>query len=163
MFASLTNLLSENKFVATWTAIGISAAYLIRRWAKGGECPKEYLEKDLSNKVVVITGGNTGIGFETAKQLGLQGAHIIIGCRSEEKANEAIKKIKNVDKNIKIEYLNLDLADLKSIEKFVKEFKAKDLPIHMLINNAGIMFCPHNTTKQGVEIQVKIFQNKLTF
>ena len=76
---------------------------------------------DLSGKTAIVTGGNSGIGFEAAKQLALKGAKVILACRSEEKANAAAEAIRSAGE-VDVETRVLDLADLKSIGKFSKEF-----------------------------------------
>eukprot|EP01036_Dinobryon_divergens_P028940 gene28940-37964_t len=96
---------------------------------------------DLTGKVYIVTGCNTGIGFETAKQLAKMNGTVVMACRSIEKANnakEAIMKEVNCS-TAKLIVLKLDLCGFDSVRKFVKAFQNLGLPLHCLINNAGIM------------------------
>jgi len=92
---------------------------------------------DLKGKVVIITGASSGLGRENAIQLAEMGAHLIFGCRSEAKTQPVIAEIKAKTGNEQIEFIPLDLLSLASVNAFVETFKAKDLPLHLLINNAG--------------------------
>ncbi|CAG8739311.1 40496_t:CDS:2 [Gigaspora margarita] len=94
---------------------------------------------DLNGKVAIVTGGNCGIGYVTARELALHQAHVFIASRNEESANSAIERIKNETKNNNVEFLHLDLVDLKSVKLSAENFLNKGLPLHILINNAAIM------------------------
>jgi NAD(P)-dependent dehydrogenase (short-subunit alcohol dehydrogenase family) len=85
-----------------------------------------------------MLGCNSGIGYETALQLAKQGAQIVLACRNESYAKEAMDKIKKIVKDAKLMFIKLDLSDLQSVKEFVTEFEKTKLPIHFLINNAGI-------------------------
>lgn len=105
---------------------------------------------DFTGKNVVITGANSGMGYESAKALAKVGAHVILACRSESKAIEAIDKIKNEIPKASLEFVPLDLVSFRSIENFVKSLKVNQ--VDLLINNAGIMTSEYQTTPQGHEI-----------
>jgi WW domain-containing oxidoreductase len=105
---------------------------------------------DFKGKNVIVTGANSGIGFECAKALAKVGAHIVLACRSEKKATEAIGKIKHEIPNASLEFVSLDLASFRSIENFVKTLKLDTIDI--LINNAGIMTTKFAVTPQGHEM-----------
>lgn len=122
------------------------------RFTSGDEIVKDI---DLSGKVVIVTGSNTGIGKETAISLVKRGAHVIMATRDEKKSLAAKKEIEELKKG-QITYIPLDLGDLRSVEKFVKEFEALNLPLNILINNAGVMATPKQTTKDGFEYQFGI-------
>eukprot|EP01114_Cavostelium_apophysatum_P000007 TRINITY_DN10008_c0_g1_i1.p1 TRINITY_DN10008_c0_g1~~TRINITY_DN10008_c0_g1_i1.p1 ORF type:complete len:308 (-),score=70.34 TRINITY_DN10008_c0_g1_i1:49-972(-) len=98
------------------------------------------------DKTVIVTGANTGIGFVTARELARYGAHVILACRSKEKGEIAVvyitKEIANSEHKGTVELMILDLSDLKSVRQFAADFKTKGLPLHILINNAGIMNVP---------------------
>jgi NAD(P)-dependent dehydrogenase (short-subunit alcohol dehydrogenase family) len=113
-------------------------------------CDPKVFEKDLSGHVIIITGANSGIGFECAKQLGSQKATIILACRSESKAKQAIEDLAMPDQTV---FLPLDLNDLDSVRAFAKAFEEKYDRLDVLMNNAGIMATPFNKTKQGFESQ----------
>jgi len=105
---------------------------------------------------VVITGGNSGIGFETLKFLVARGADVIFGARSKAKAESAIKECKRLTPKAKVRFVPLDLADTNSIKDFSDEVKAQFSTIDVLINNAGIMAVPYRQTLQGFELQMGI-------
>lgn len=108
----------------------------------------------LDGKVVVITGANTGIGKVTTLQLSLRGAKLYTGCRNLEKAEEAIKEIREKNPEADITSLKLDLSSLKSVREFVKQLREKEQVIDILINNAGVMACPEWHTEDGFEMQL---------
>lgn len=102
---------------------------------------------NLTGKVVVITGGHSGIGLETTRVLSGKGAKIIVGARDPEKAREVLASMKNV------ECLQLDLADPKSIDEFSRKILTMRLEIDILINNAGVMALPETRDARGYEMQ----------
>ncbi|KAG2175260.1 hypothetical protein INT44_007748 [Umbelopsis vinacea] len=108
---------------------------------------------DMSGKVCIVTGSNTGIGKACAMELASKGAHVIVASRNSSKGQEAVNEIKAETGNELIEYLQLDLMSLASVTKFIEEFKAKNLPIHVLLNNAGIMANPFTLSEDGIESQ----------
>lgn len=93
--------------------------------------------KVLSGKVCIVTGANTGIGRVTAKELASQGAHVFLACRNEAKAKPVVEEIIR-ETGALVEFLPLDLGDLQSVRACAEEFLARDLPLHILVNNAGI-------------------------
>ncbi|MDP3659191.1 SDR family NAD(P)-dependent oxidoreductase [Phenylobacterium sp.] len=102
---------------------------------------------DLTGKTVVVTGASSGLGTETARVLAQAGAKIIAAVRSPERAKAALAGVKNVQ----IE--QLDLADPASIDAFVARVEATGTPVHILINNAGVMACPLARDARGYEMQ----------
>merc|ERR550519_3125995 len=92
----------------------------------------------LEGKVAVVTGGNAGIGFETAKELAARGARVIIGCRSRARGEEAVRKIVATTGNQDVSMMDLDLADLQTVRKFADDFCKKEDRLDILVNNAGI-------------------------
>ncbi|KAJ3282480.1 Retinol dehydrogenase 12 [Borealophlyctis nickersoniae] len=111
-------------------------------------------ERDARNpKVAIVTGSNTGIGLETAKALALAGYHVFIACRSREKGEKAVAETFAASGNDKIYFMPLDLQDLTSVRKFVDAFLARGLPLHLLINNAGVMDIPFALDNKGLELQ----------
>jgi NAD(P)-dependent dehydrogenase (short-subunit alcohol dehydrogenase family) len=105
---------------------------------------------DLSGRIVIVTGGNTGIGLETTKVLASAGATVIVPARDLDKAKKNLHGIPN------IELEAMDLADPNSINAFAKKFLASDRPLHLLINNAGIMWVPLRRDNRGFESQLAI-------
>lgn len=111
---------------------------------------------DLSKKKIIVTGGNTGLGYETARELVKRNAEVIIACRNLTKGNEAVKKIKEEVKGAKLNVLLLDLADLASVRKFAEDYSKNYDALDVLINNAGIMMVPFSLTKDGFESQLGV-------
>ncbi len=103
---------------------------------------------DLSGKIAIVTGGNTGIGLETTKALVEAGATVIVGARDLVKANKNLNGIEHVE----LEALNL--MDPLSIDAFAQKFLATNRPLHLLINNAGIMWVPLQRDSRGIESQL---------
>ncbi|KAI3793682.1 hypothetical protein L1987_36302 [Smallanthus sonchifolius] len=108
---------------------------------------------DASDLTIIITGGASGIGLETTRVLATRGAHVIIAARNTKAANEAKQAILENHENAKIDVLELDLSSLKSVKAFADSFKALNLPLNILINNAGVMFCPYQLSQDGIEMQ----------
>eukprot|EP00262_Sarcandra_glabra_P003358 TRINITY_DN14034_c0_g1_i1.p1 TRINITY_DN14034_c0_g1~~TRINITY_DN14034_c0_g1_i1.p1 ORF type:complete len:323 (-),score=56.25 TRINITY_DN14034_c0_g1_i1:284-1252(-) len=108
---------------------------------------------DASNLTAIVTGGASGIGTETARVLALRGAHVIIAARNIEAANDAKQLILKDNGSARVDVLKLDLCSLKSVRDFADTFNALNLPLNILINNAGVMFCPYQLSKDGVEMQ----------
>ncbi|WP_026118287.1 oxidoreductase [Nocardiopsis salina] len=100
---------------------------------------------DLTGRTVVITGANSGLGFETARMLGGQGARVVLAVRNEDKGREAARELPG-DPEVR----RLDLADLKSVRAFAEDWSGD---IHLLINNAGVMALPEGRTADGFETQ----------
>lgn len=105
------------------------------------------------NRIAIVTGANSGIGFETAKALAKKDATVILACRNLEKATRAANQIRQAVANVKLEVIQLDLADLNSVREFAKIFNGKYSRLDLLINNAGIMIPPFSKTKDGFEMQ----------
>lgn len=103
---------------------------------------------DLKGKITIVTGGNTGIGLETTKTLANAGATVIVPARDIEKAKKNLEDIPNV------EIEQMDLMNPNSIDKFAEKFIASGKPLHLLINNAGIMWVPLRRDSRGIESQL---------
>ena len=105
----------------------------------------------LNGRVALITGANTGIGVVTARELADRGAHVSIACRSIDKGQIAADEIRKTTGSDKVELLALDLGDFASIRACAETFLARDLPLHVLINNAGLAGAK-GITKSGFEL-----------
>ena len=106
---------------------------------------------DLSGKVIIVTGGNSGLGYESVKAFAEKGAEVIMASRTLEKAEQAKQKIGQTKGQISI--MQLDLMDFSSISHFVSKFKQKYDRLDVLLNNAGIMMTDYFLTKDGLEAQ----------
>lgn len=127
-------------------------------------CLKKYLYGEkyngkyrLDDKVVIITGANTGIGKEVAKDLARRGARVILACRNLVEANKAADEIKQITGGGQgcstVIVKHLDLASLSSVRRFVKDIKNSEERLDILINNAGVYHCPYWKTEDGFEMQ----------
>jgi NAD(P)-dependent dehydrogenase (short-subunit alcohol dehydrogenase family) len=103
---------------------------------------------DLTGKVAIVTGGNAGIGLETTRVLAAAGATVIVPARDIEKAK------KNLDCILNVEIQAMDLTQQDTIDAFAEKFLASGRPLHMLINNAGIMWVPLRRDNRGIESQL---------
>jgi NAD(P)-dependent dehydrogenase (short-subunit alcohol dehydrogenase family) len=103
---------------------------------------------DLTGKIAIVTGGNTGIGLETTKTLAAAGATVIVPARDTAKAKRNLAAIAHV------EIEPMDLMDPASIDAFAEKFLASGRPLHLLINNAGIMWVPLRKDSRGIESQL---------
>ena len=101
----------------------------------------------LKGRTIIVTGSNSGIGFETAKVLASKGAQVILACRNHQKGIEAKKRIVGL-----VEYINLDLTNFNNIKKFCQAIHQKYEKVDILVNNAGVMFPPFTKTKENLEL-----------
>jgi len=111
---------------------------------------------DLTGRVAIVTGGNTGLGFVTVRELARKGAHVYMLCRQESRALAAIEKIKSElgqGSDLKVDYINFDLQSLKSAKKAAEDFMERETRLDILINNAGIMATPYELSPDGIEVQ----------
>ena len=110
--------------------------------------------EDLTGKVAIVTGANTGIGKVTVRELARKGAHVIATARNQAKGKLALRDIQaELQGRGKINYLDLDLSSMNSVSSFVDSFRSLNLPVDMLILNAGVMMCPYSETDEGYEMQ----------
>ncbi|XP_067674392.1 dehydrogenase/reductase SDR family member on chromosome X-like [Haliotis asinina] len=135
----------------------------------GASFPVVSLSRD---RVVLITGGNTGLGYEAAKHIAMMGASVIIACRSQTRATQAIQRMNeefNASKetgtlpegisqtgSLGVEFMELDLASLKSTMAFIEAFKASGRKLHVLLCNAGVAMLPRGFTEDGHETMFQV-------
>ncbi|XP_074588118.1 short-chain dehydrogenase TIC 32 B, chloroplastic-like [Curcuma longa] len=108
---------------------------------------------DASGLTVIITGGSSGIGAETARVMALRGAHVIIGARNTEAAESVKQSILQNTPSARIDIIHLELSSQKSVRDFSDRFISMNLPLNILINNAGVMYCPFKLSEDGIEMQ----------
>jgi NAD(P)-dependent dehydrogenase (short-subunit alcohol dehydrogenase family) len=109
---------------------------------------------DQSGRVAIVTGANSGLGYDTAAVLADKGAHVVLAVRNLDKGNEAADRIKSTSPNADVSVQQLDLTSLDSVRKTADELRAAYPSIDLLINNAGVMYVPtRETTKDGFEMQ----------
>jgi NAD(P)-dependent dehydrogenase (short-subunit alcohol dehydrogenase family) len=109
--------------------------------------------KDQSGRRFVVTGANSGLGFETARQLAAHGAGVVLAGRSGGKGLAAVERIKAGNPGALVEFRLLDLADLDSVRDFAGMLARDAVALDVLVNNAGVMFPPRLLTRQGFESQ----------
>ncbi|SIN98059.1 NADP-dependent 3-hydroxy acid dehydrogenase YdfG [Parasphingorhabdus marina DSM 22363] len=107
---------------------------------------------DQRGRTIMVTGANSGIGFETARVLAAKGARVLLGCRSEERAEDAMAVIRKEIPDSDLAFVPLDQASLKSVAAAAK-LVGKEKRLDVLVNNAGIMMPPYELTEDGFESQ----------
>jgi len=107
----------------------------------------------LTGKTVIVTGSNTGIGKETAKELAKRGARVVLACRNAERGNAAVREIIEDTKNENVVCQILDLSSLSSIKKFADDFNQNETRLDILVNNAGIWVTERSDTPDGFETE----------
>src|SRR5689334_15195198 len=106
---------------------------------------------DLNGRTAIVTGSNSGIGFHTALELARHGAAVTLACRNTDSAQEAADRIRKEAPGAEVEVGRLDLSSLASVEEFAKAWEG---PLHLLVNNAGVMTPPrYRETEDGFELQ----------
>ncbi|QFU75770.1 SDR family NAD(P)-dependent oxidoreductase [Halioglobus maricola] len=116
---------------------------------------KGFTDRDvpsMTGNTVLVTGANTGLGFETAKVLAGRGAEVLVACRSEAKAEAAMEQIRQAHSSALLKYIPLDLGSLSSVREAAEQINAMPR-LDLLINNAGIMIPPYELTADGFESQ----------
>ncbi len=108
---------------------------------------------DLTGKVAIVTGANSGIGYDTAVAFAEKGATVIMACRNLEKGQAALDQLKAEVPGADVELMQLDLASLDSVRAFAEAFEAQYDRLDLLINNAGIMMVPYGVTEDSFERQ----------
>lgn len=108
---------------------------------------------DQSGKTAIVTGANSGTGFEAARGLARKGAHVVMACRNLEKGEKARQQILAEVPDAALDLMALDLADLASVEAFADAFLAKHDRLDILLNNAGVMAIPFRHTANAFEMQ----------
>ncbi|XP_004080572.1 retinol dehydrogenase 13 isoform X1 [Oryzias latipes] len=141
-----------SKYILPVSVFGtvFGSAVLLKHHVTGGRCPSK---ATITGKTVVITGANTGIGKETARELAKRGGRILMGCRDMEKCETAAKEIRGATLNPHVYACHLDLASIKSIREFAERVNKEEKRVDVLINNAGVMRCPAWKTEDGFDMQ----------
>lgn len=111
---------------------------------------------DQTGKVVVVTGANSGLGFESSKILAGKGATVVMTVRNLQKGEDAKADILKTHPNASLDLMQLDVGDLSSVREFAEAFKAKYDRLDILLNNAGVMAIPRQETVDGFEMQLGV-------
>jgi NAD(P)-dependent dehydrogenase (short-subunit alcohol dehydrogenase family) len=107
----------------------------------------------LTGRVALVTGANSGLGFETSLALARSGAHVVMACRHPDRGTDALDRLRREVPGTEAELGRLDLADLSSVEAFATGFGATHDRLDLLVNNAGVMAIPRRETADGFEMQ----------
>ncbi|RUS87091.1 hypothetical protein EGW08_005167 [Elysia chlorotica] len=142
-------------YIATGSALAFFTAVILRRLflKSKRQCPSS---KVMSGKTVIITGANSGLGKAAAMELAKRRARLILACRTLASAKDTVKEIQKATGNSEIIPKELDLASLKSINKFSKDVLTEEGKIDVLLNNAGVFQCPYSKTEDGFEMQMGV-------
>jgi len=122
---------------------------------EGGALDQE-TNMDFTDKTCIVTGANTGLGFEVAKRLGAQGEDTTVLCRSKRRGEEAVTRIKSAHPNASIELAVCDLSSLTSIRDFIQGFKERKPKLDLLYNNAAVMRSERTETEDGFELMFQV-------
>ncbi|KAJ2941089.1 hypothetical protein O0L34_g10322 [Tuta absoluta] len=112
--------------------------------------------RNLVGKVAIVTGGNSGCGFETAKDFADRGAKVILACRNEERGKKARDDIIEATGNKDVHFYKLDLSSFKSIREFVESFTKNEKRLDILVNNAGDLDLDLRTTEDGILLGMQV-------
>jgi len=105
------------------------------------------------DRVAIVTGANSGLGYYTTKGLAEKGCEVIMACRNREKGEAAMAALLEKEPAAKLKVMPLDLSDLESVRNFADAFRSSYKKLDLLINNAGLMAIPLRRTVQGFEMQ----------
>lgn len=111
---------------------------------------------DLTGRTVLVTGANSGIGFEAARVFARKGAQLVLGCRDLRKGEAAAQRIRAESPAARLSLLALDLASLAALRRGVEQFADAHARLDVLCNNAGVMATPHTLTADGFEMQLGV-------
>lgn len=141
-----------NRYLLPASLVGtvVGAFVLLKDSMHGGLCSSKAV---LQGKTAIVTGANTGLGKETALDLARRGARVILACRDEAACEDAAREIRGETLNPRVVARRLDLASLASVRDFAAHINQDEENVHILVNNAAVMRCPHSTTADGFEMQ----------
>lgn len=146
-------LKNQLAFIATLVVVNINLDEIYCQ----ALCDHRYLNDAIriDGKVVIVTGGTSGLGLETARNLASRGGHIYLAARGVKKGNEAVESIRQLTGNRNVEFMQLDLGSLKSVRLFSETFHTMEKRLDILINNAGLA-ANYNTTEDGFEVNMGV-------
>ena len=110
--------------------------------------------KDLLGRTTLVTGANAGLGYQTALQLAQRGAHVVLGCRSNERGEAAAERLRSIAPDAKLDVAHIDLGDLDSVRAFPHQLRQLTAKLDFLCNNAGVIAVPLSQSPQGFELHM---------
>lgn len=147
-----------------WAVPGVIAAAETRLIASGFHFGEDDMTRqkhwtemnmpELTGQRVLITGANSGIGFEAARAMAQRNAHVILACRTESKALAAMARIRSLYPKAQLQFMPLDLGNLQSVRDMAALFFEQYDSLDILVNNAGVMWLPESRTVDGFETQL---------
>ena len=143
----------EKHEYGAWLLVFTFSVYIVKQATRGAYFNGPEL---LKGKTVIVTGANSGIGFETAIEIAKRQANLILACRDIYRGTDAVKKIIDLSFNRNVKFRQLDLASLSSIRKFADIIKKEEQSLYGLVNNAGIFWCPLQWTEDGFEANIGV-------
>lgn len=108
---------------------------------------------DQTGRVVIVTGANSGIGYEAALALAAHGARVVLACRNVDKGRKALERIGREVRDAELDLIQLDLSSLAAVQQFADAIHRRYDRLDLLINNAGLMAIPQRQTEDGFEMQ----------
>src|SRR6516165_3967256 len=146
MEATVDFIFASVNFINYSAVSNVSGGIMTAKWTSG-DVPGQH------GRLAVVTGANTGLGFETAQVLAARGAAVVLAVRDTDKGKRAAARIAGTAPGATVTVQHLDLASLDSIRAAAAELRARHPAIDLLINNAGVMFPPKQITGDGFELQ----------
>ncbi|KAJ0172155.1 hypothetical protein K1T71_012128 [Dendrolimus kikuchii] len=134
----------------------VAVSFVIYKIYNKLTCGKCTCDTKMQNKVVLVTGSNTGIGYETAKDLAHRGARVILACRDMQKGTNAKDEIINITGNKHVILKHLDLASFKSVRKFADDILKTESRLDVLINNAGMGNLDNHLTEDNLPVETQV-------
>ncbi|XP_057974510.1 uncharacterized protein LOC131162245 isoform X4 [Malania oleifera] len=116
----------------------------------------EDMETNIEGKNCIVTGANSGIGYATAHGLASRGATVYMVCRNKEKGEAALSEIQSMTGNQNVHLEVCDISSISGIKSFVSKFSSKNMPVHVLVNNAGLLECTLIKTPEGFELNFAV-------
>lgn len=139
----VADFVREHRVFLSLATLSAGFVYLTKKYYFcGGTCADTTTRLD--GKTVIVTGANSGIGLETAREMARRGAHLILACRDPRRAQRAVKDIRQTTGNNDVHVGILDLASMRSIHAFAERILRQETRIDILINNAGKRFSSNN-------------------
>ncbi|TVU08012.1 hypothetical protein EJB05_41394, partial [Eragrostis curvula] len=145
----------------TWRKAAL-VLYAATQFTKSGfmEHAKKFREGDmkirLDGKNCLVTGANSGIGFATAEGLATRGATVYMLCRNKERGEAALNQIRSKTGNANVHLEICDLSSISEVKSFASKFTSREKPLHVLVNNAGLLERKHVTTAEGLELNFAV-------
>ncbi|EOY16850.1 hypothetical protein QUC31_001228 [Theobroma cacao] len=148
-------------FLKTWRA-SVFGVYGYLNFTRNGflEHSKKFQPEDMQMRIegknCIVTGANSGIGFATAEGLASRGGTVYLVCRNKERGEAALSKIQSSTGNQNVHLEICDLSSISEIKSFASRFSSKDVPVHVLVNNAGVLEQKRVTTSEGFELNFAV-------